>query len=88
MAEDSTVKAGMHACGRCENIWGGLNTAHCSGCHRTFTGLTAFDRHRDGSHAKGTRHCVDPSTLGLVDAGRAYPRWGYPSDPDGYWGAA
>lgn len=63
-----------HSCGRCTNRWSGLNTCHCggaNGCHRTFTGVGHFDRHRrDG-------RCVDPATIGLhlVD-GRAYEAWG------------
>ena len=44
-------------------------------CHRTFTTVSTFDKHRTGSHAKGTRHCVPPAEVGLVDAGRAYPCW-------------
>lgn len=53
------------SCGRCGQRWGGTLTAHCSGCHQTFTGLTAFDRHRDGDHAKSTRHCRTPHDVGL-----------------------
>jgi len=77
--------AGTTGCGRCPNRWGGLKTAHCSACHRTFTGLTAFDKHREGSHPNSTRHCVDPETVGLVDAGRAYPCWGFSGDGDDRW---
>jgi len=82
VAQISTMKAGMHACGRCPNIWGGLNTSHCGACHRSFTGLSAFDKHRDGSHSAGTRRCVDPETVGLVNAGRDYPCWGLPGGDD------
>lgn len=69
-------------CARCDNRWNGYKTAHCGaqGCHRTFTSTSAFDKHHDGSHANDTRHCVDPATVGLVDAGRSYPCWGWPSD--------
>lgn len=86
---------------RCGAQWGGLNTAHCSaeGCHRTFTSVAAFDAHRVGpwgvdrrgqkrrmpGYADGTRHCADPTTVGLVDAGRAYPCWGFPSDGGKWW---
>lgn len=65
-------------CPKCDGGWTGFNTAHCTGCHSTFTGITAFDKHRTGSHAKSTRSCLDPDTVGLVDAGRAYPCWGLP----------
>lgn len=68
-------------CSRCDAWWGGLNTSHCSACHQTFTGLSAFDKHRTGSHANSTRHCVAPESVGLVDAGRAYPCWAF----EGTW---
>lgn len=54
----------------------------------TFTGLSAFDKHRDGSHAKSTRHCVSPESVGLIEAGRAYPCWGFPGDPERQFAAA
>ncbi|TDH48865.1 hypothetical protein E2F47_22125 [Mycobacterium eburneum] len=75
-----------HECAKCRQRWGGLNTSHCSACHQTFTGLTAFDKHRDGNHAHGTRHCVAPQSVGLVDAGRGYPCWGHPSTGEWSWG--
>ena len=62
-------------CGRCDNWWTGLTSCHCGACHRTFTGLRAFDMHRAGSHAKGTRHCVDPAAVGLVPANKPWPGW-------------
>lgn len=71
-------------CPRCTSWWTGLNTSHCTACHRTFTGITAFDKHRDGSHSASTRHCVEPESVGLVDAGRAYPCWGFPGT-DTHW---
>ena len=43
---------GEHAAACCGARFGGLNTAHCSGCHQTFTGLTAFDKNRDGNITK------------------------------------
>ncbi len=64
-------------CPKCRLGWSGLSTAHCTACHRTFTTIGAFDRHRTGSHAKDTRSCLAPDTVGLVDAGRLYPCWGY-----------
>ncbi len=65
-------------CGRCSSRWNGLETSHCAACHQTFTGETAFNKHRAGSHGRGTRHCVEPVSVGLVDAGRAYLCWGLP----------
>ena len=72
-------------CNRCPARWGGLLTSHCSGCHLTFTGITAFDKHRDGSHTKG-RFCLAPEKAGLVITSRLYPCWGLPNtDQNDYW---
>lgn len=83
MAQKITDQTAMgiarHGCGRCASRWGGLNTAHCGACHQTFTGIHAFDRHRTGSHSGGTRHCQPPAIVGLIDAGREYPCWGFPT---------
>jgi len=65
-------------CSRCDGWWSGLTSAHCSNCHRTFTSVSAFDMHRAGSHAKGTRHYVDPASVVLVPAGRGWPGWSLP----------
>jgi hypothetical protein len=74
-------------CRKCGKDWGGLNTCHCSACHETFTGITAFDMHRAGSHAGNQRHCLPPAGVGLVDAERKYPCWGRPgSPPEDSWG--
>jgi hypothetical protein len=78
VAQISTPQAGMGSCARCPARWGGLKTAHCNACHETFTVVAAFDKHRVGSHTDDSRHCVHPATVGLVDAGRAYPCWGFP----------
>jgi hypothetical protein len=53
-------------------------TAHCSSCHETFTVVSAFDKHRAGSHIHDERHCLDPATVGFVYAGGAYRGWGFP----------
>lgn len=37
------------SCGGCDNTWTGANTAHCSACHRTFSGPTLFDKHRQAT---------------------------------------
>lgn len=50
-----------------------MATAHCGTCHNTFTGVTAFDRHRRG----GT--CLDPSSVGMIDK-RSYGCWGFDED--------
>ena len=74
---DRTRPSNAVECSRCDNWWAGLSPHHCGSCHQTFTSLTAFDAHRDGNHAHDTRHCVDPSTVGLVRKNRAYPCWGF-----------
>jgi hypothetical protein len=61
----------------CGARWTGLTRAHCSGCHLTFSGITAFDLHRRGGG------CVDPSTLLALVQDEA-GTWGYPSG-DGGW---
>ena len=74
----SNRPSGAITCARCDNWWTGLQSCHCGACHRTFTGVYAFDMHRAGSHAKGTRHCVDPATVGLVPADKPWPGWSRP----------
>lgn len=41
------------------------NQAHCgaAGCHRTFSTVANFDKHRTGDAEH--RHCADPATVGL-----------------------
>jgi hypothetical protein len=57
-------------------------TCLCPTCGETFSVVAAFDKHRQGSHADDTRHCVDPASVGLVDAGRSYSCWALPGqDP-------
>ncbi|MEB3367392.1 FDXHR family putative zinc-binding protein [Saccharopolyspora mangrovi] len=46
-----------HTCSGCPATWKSVNRCHCSGCHRTFSGLGLFDRHRRYSK------CVDPATV-------------------------
>lgn len=49
-------------CGGCDASWTALGAAHCSGCHRTFSSVGLFDRHRT---AAGGEHgsCLDPGRL-------------------------
>lgn len=61
-----------HTCGGCQARWTGLRTSHCGtqGCHRTFSSVAAFDRHRAGGV------CNDPADLGMVlRTDRSYDRW-------------
>lgn len=73
-----------HHCARCTARWNGYLTAHCGACHETFTGITAFDKHRDGSHTKG-RYCRTPKDVGLVLSGRNYSCWGFPGSENDFW---
>lgn len=69
----------------CGKQWSGKQTAHCGGCHRTFSGLGTFMAHRvtpEGGE-QGEHVCVDPATVGLVLVeSRKYECWGTPSDPN------
>lgn len=69
-----------HSCGKCDIRWNGYATAHCGGCHYTFTCIGAFDAHRCGTG--DTAHCKPPAQCGLVKSGRSYHCWGFPSDDD------
>ena len=68
----------------CGKSWGGLNTAHCTGCCRTFSGLGTFDMHRRGGK------CLNPETItdskgepAMVEGLRAYQCWSYPPKREG-----
>ena len=72
-------------CAGCAQRWGGIKTSHCSACHTTFSGITAFDKHRTGSHANDTRRCLTPEEAGLVRLSRRYECWGRESDGEEFW---
>jgi hypothetical protein len=55
---------GFVQCGSCGVKWTGLSRAHCGACHRTFSGVTYFDRHRSVAGEHGG--CLDPA--GLTDS--------------------
>ena len=100
MAEKRDATSRMTICPRCQNRWTGFKTVHCTGCHQTFTGISAFDKHRTGSHTdsgellidkttgepRGPRRCLPPGDVDLTDAGRGYPCWGDPAG-DNRWTA-
>lgn len=66
----------MHGCGRCPSRWTGLRIAHCGSCHRTFSAVSTFDRHR----VKG--RCVDPVSIGLeANAHGVFRTPGHPGVP-------
>jgi hypothetical protein len=65
--------------GACKQWWTGNERSHASCCCRTFTSLTAFDRHRKGGH------CNAPDTVGLIARQKPYGElWGLPGPEGGY----
>lgn len=41
-------------------VQSGNRTGHCASCHRTFSGVSAFDRHQ--TIVDGKSACLDPAT--------------------------
>jgi hypothetical protein len=41
-----TRPADTASCGGCEARWRGIGQAHCAACHRSFSAVSLFDRHR------------------------------------------
>lgn len=80
----------------CDAWFTGLNTAHCTVCHATFTSAAGFDRHRTGSYDPPRRKCLNPAEMKhgpksikhgepiFADAGRKYPCWKFAGD-DNRW---
>jgi hypothetical protein len=54
--------------------------AHCSVCHRTFSGVTGFDRHRKNGQ------CLEPSALGMTEVNRVWRALGKPAAKS--WGGS
>lgn len=66
-----------YSCAGCAHTWTGLAFAHCSGCHRTFSSVSGFDRHR----LRG--QCVNPAERGLqLDV---LGIWRLPTGPAGHY---
>ncbi|WP_458523948.1 FDXHR family putative zinc-binding protein [Mycobacteroides abscessus] len=57
-------------CNGCDSTWTGLTTCHCSGCHQTFGGISAFDQHRRASK------CLSPESAGLSKSTKGH--WSLP----------
>jgi hypothetical protein len=53
---------------RCGRVWDSITQCHCSTCHRQFSGISAFDKHRVPplSGDRSLRVCADPALLGLT----------------------
>lgn len=61
--ESAPRRAAASVCG-CGRRSASLTQVHCVTCHHQFSGITSFDRHRDGPH-EGERVCLDPA--GIMD---------------------
>lgn len=71
-----------HQCGA---WWTGNRTSHCGAenCHRTFSSITAFDRHQRNTPGGGVE-CLDPATVGLVAVEKPFGiLWSCPRNGDG-----
>jgi hypothetical protein len=69
-------------CG-CGKSWTGTARCHCGSCHETFTGLSAFEKHRvTVNQSQALRECAPPASVGLVQNDHGY--WGSP-DSDTRW---
>jgi hypothetical protein len=55
-------------CGGCDASWTGTSICHCGSCHRSFSGIGLFDKHRSQYGERGA--CVDPATLTGRDTGQ------------------
>lgn len=64
----------------------GSAVAHCTACHRTFTGPSAFDAHQTLT-AAGTV-CHDPATLTREDGTPRYTTTRHTPDGNPVWGRA
>lgn len=47
----------------CGATWTGQQKCHCAACHRTFSGLTTFDKHRTYVEGADRRLCRDDDAL-------------------------
>ncbi len=78
-----------HTCSGCSRTWTGFSMAHCGSCHtHTFSGVTAFDRHRQRGQ------CLDPGKVFKTEEDGSKtpvyelrtsgpePIWAFPADPD------
>lgn len=66
----------MNTCSGCPARWSGHRTAHCGSCHRTFSTVANFDRHRSPNGPHGA--CRFPGLVGLTQRDGV---WSMPTDP-------
>lgn len=59
----------MSTC-KCGAEWVGRRIEHCWGCHQSFTGTTAGDKHRVGKHSvfegPKRRRCLTPDEMRAI----------------------
>lgn len=65
-----------HTCSGCEQVWSGVERAHCKSCHKTFNSVYAFDKHRTGTYEPCTRRCMTTEEMEAK---------GMCLNADGYW---
>lgn len=71
--------------GACGKSWTGAGRVHCGGCHETFTGETAADKHRTGVFGVD-RRCLPPMEAGLVAREKPWGvLWGAPAADMPFW---
>ena len=59
-----------------------MSVCICAACERSFTGLTAFDKHHETDYGRRPAvRCIDPATLGMVQ--QESGRWGFPQTDAG-----
>jgi hypothetical protein len=51
----------MGYCITCKKRWEAKAIAHCTGCHKTFKSVNAFDQHRKAGK------CLDPASIGMSE---------------------
>lgn len=65
--------------GECGRWWTGNERSHCSGCHETYSSLSAFDAHRKGGQ------CHAPAAVGLIARRKPFgDLWGWPAPEGGH----
>lgn len=77
----------MTSCARlsCRPVPVKVTRCHCGGCHQTFSGVSAFDKHQTFSEGGGIT-CHDLAVRGLVLREQAgFLVWGWPERGDGTW---
>jgi hypothetical protein len=72
----------------CGARWTGRGRAHCGACHRTFTGVTAFDSHRTAAGEGEHGGCREPADVGLLGRQQVYGVLYGAAAADDRWGDA